>query len=116
MSTSDPIPGSTLRGTFYRAVDPEYLESAIAGSRSAGRYSRAQEPTLYLSSSVDGVRAAMIAHRNARSAALEVVEVDVEADGIVDLRDPGALTVHGLDLADALAPWQEIAAAGGTSH
>lgn len=102
------------KGTFYRAIDPRYRELAIAGSRAAGRYSRPDEPTLYLSSSLDGVEAAMIAHRDARSAALEIVEVDVEATGIVDLRDAEALDALGIDLADAAAPWQDIAAAGGT--
>lgn len=103
-----------LRGTFYRAIDPSFREFAIAGSRTAGRYSRANEPTLYLSSSVGGVEAAMIAHQDARAAAREIVEMDVEASGIVDLRDVGALESAGIDLADAAAPWQDVAAAGGT--
>lgn len=103
-----------IRGTFYRAVDPDFREFALAGSRSEGRYSRAYEPTLYLSSSVDGVAAAMIAHRDARSSELEIVELDVHADGIVDLRDAVALTAADIDLADAVAPWQDVVAAGGT--
>jgi RES domain-containing protein len=101
-------------GKFYRAIDPGLREFAIAGSRSAGRYSRADEPTLYLSSSVDGVEAAMIAHKDGRSADREIVEVDVEATRIVDLRDGDSLKAVGLDLADAVAPWQDIAVAGGT--
>lgn len=56
----------------------------------------------------------MIAHKDARSASLEVIEIDVEALGIVDLRDGAALEAAGIDLADAVAPWQEIAASGGT--
>lgn len=103
----------TIRGTFYRAIDPNFRELAIAGSRSVGRYSRAHEPTLYLSSSIEGVDAAMIAHKDARSVPLEIVEIDVEASGIVDLRDANALETAGIDLADAVAPWQSIAAAGG---
>lgn len=102
-----------VRGTFYRAIDPNFREFAIAGSRSMGRYSRAHEPTLYLSSSVDGVKAAMIAHKDARSAALEIVEIDVEASGIIDLRDANALETAGIDIAEAVAPWQDVAAAGG---
>jgi hypothetical protein len=105
---------SAISGTFYRAIDPRFREFAIAGSRSVGRYSRADEPTLYLSSSVDGVEAAMIAHKDARQVALEVVEVYVQAFGIVDLRDVSAREAAGIDLADAAAPWQDIAAAGGT--
>ncbi|HEY8360353.1 MAG TPA: RES domain-containing protein [Ramlibacter sp.] len=103
-----------LRGTFYRAIDPQFRASAIAGSRSAGRYSRPNEPTLYLSSSVDGVEAAMIAHKDARSAALQTIEIDVEASRIVDLRDLSALATIGIDPADAAAPWQEDAQSGGS--
>lgn len=114
MPDIDAIAAPVIRGTCYRAIDPAYREFALAGSRAAGRYSRADEPTLYLSSSVEGVEAAMVAHRDARSAALEVVEVDVEASGIVDLRDAEALQAAGVDLADAVAPWAETAAAGGT--
>lgn len=114
MTSIDSTFARAVRGTFYRAIDPNFREFAIAGSRSAGRYSRAHEPTLYLSSSVDGVEAAMIAHKDARAAALEIVEIDVEASGIVDLRDASALAAAGIDLAHAVAPWQDIAAAGGT--
>lgn len=114
MNSIDPVFAPVVRGTFYRAIDPQFRELAIAGSRSAGRYSGPQQPTLYLSSSVDGVEAAMIAHKDARSASLEVIEIDVEAPGIVDLRDGAALEAAGIDLADAVAPWQEIAASGGT--
>lgn len=114
VTSIDSTFASAIRGTFYRAIDPNFREFAIAGSRSVGRYSRAHEPTLYLSSSVDGVEAAMIAHKDARSVALEIVEIDVEASGIVDLRDANTLEAAGIDLADAVAPWQDIAAAGGT--
>ena len=103
-----------LRGTFYRAIDPQFREYAITGSRSAGRYSRPEEPTLYLSSSVDGVEAAMIAHKDARSSSLEIIEIEVEATGIIDLRDSSALAKIGIDLADAVAPWQDVATSGGT--
>lgn len=103
-----------VRGTFYRAIDPEFREFAIAGSRSSGRYSRPDEPTLYLSSSAEGVDAAMIAHQQERAAALEIVEIDVEASGIVDFRDAAVLDRAGIDLADAMAPWHDVAASGGT--
>ncbi|TPG07193.1 RES domain-containing protein [Curtobacterium flaccumfaciens] len=103
-----------MRGTFFRAVDPRFREFAIAGSRSVGRYSRADEPTLYLSASVEGVEAAMVAHRDVRAETLEIVAIDVDAARIVDLRDPGTLDSIGIDLQDAVAPWQDIAAAGGT--
>lgn len=114
MTKIDGVFAPTVRGTFYRAIDPQFREFALAGSRSAGRYSRAHEPTLYLSSSVEGVETAMIAHKDARAEALEIIEIDVEATHVVDLRDVNALKVLGIDLADAVAPWQEIVAEGGT--
>ena len=104
----------TVRGTFYRAIDPRFRRQAIAGSRSVGRYSRSDEPTLYLSSSVEGVEAAMVAHRDARSSSLEILEIGVDASGIVDLRDPAAAAGLGIDPADAAAPWQDVARGGGT--
>lgn len=114
MTKIDGIFAPTVRGTFYGAINPQFREFALAGPRSAGRYSRAHEPTLYLSSSVEGVEAAMVAHKDARSEALEIIEIDVEACRIVDLRDADAVNALGIDLAHAIAPWQEIVAAGGT--
>ena len=86
----------TVRGTFFRAVDPAYRDAALEGSRSAGRYSPPGVPTLYLSSSREGVAAAMIVHSNERAPELEVMQFDVEADRIIDLRDHDALTSIGM--------------------
>lgn len=110
--TSDEL-FTRVAGTFYRAVDPAHRSQALAGSRAAGRYSPPGSPTLYLSSSLQGVQAAMIAHRDERVAELEIVEVHVEAEKIVDLRDQAALQTAGVDLSDAVAPWQQIVADGG---
>lgn len=109
----DRVFSPEVRGRFHRAVDSRFRASALAGSRSPGRYSRADEPTLYLSSSVEGVEAAMAAHRGERAAALDVVEVDVVASRVVDLRDRSACAAAGVDLADATAPWQQVVADGG---
>ncbi|WP_418516146.1 hypothetical protein ACNUCX_18295 [Curtobacterium flaccumfaciens pv. flaccumfaciens] len=56
----------------------------------------------------------MIAHNDVQREAVEIVAIDVEASGIVDLRAVSALGAVGIDLEDALAPWQAIAEAGGT--
>jgi RES domain-containing protein len=101
-------------GVFYRAVDPAYRDGALSGSRYPGRYSSAAQPTLYLSASRDGVAAAMKAHRGNRSGHLEIVSMHVAADRIFDLRDASALAAMGISLEDAVAPWQEVVAAGGT--
>jgi RES domain-containing protein len=104
----------TVSGPFYRAVDSAHRADALAGSRSAGRYSPPGVPTLYLSASRAGVAAAMIAHADERSLALDVLRFDVAADRIVDLRAHDTLRAIGLDPADAAADWQGTVAAGGT--
>ena len=55
----------------------------------------------------------MIAHKDSRSTSLEILKIEVEATGIFDLRDSSAIAEIGIDLADAVAPWQDIAASGG---
>ena len=100
-----------VAGTFYRAVDAAHRADVLAGSRGVGRYSSAGRPTLYLSSSLQGVAAAMVAHGGVESRV--VLGVDVDAHAVVDLRDPAARSAAGVDLADALAPWQDVVASGG---
>ena len=109
----DPL-GRTVGGTFYRAVDPAHRDAALAGSRSAGRYSRPDRPTLYLSASRDGVAAAMVAHTGERSPDLHVLTFEVQAERIVDLRAREALRAFGIDPTDAAADWQDVVAAGGS--
>lgn len=121
MNTSDrpevtPETGAfrTVRGVFYRAVDPAFAEHALSGSRSVGRYSPPGFPALYLSASAEGVAAAMVAHRDGRSEQLSVLAFEVEAARIVDLRDHTELVPLGIDPAEAAADWQADAAAGRT--
>lgn len=104
----------TVRGIFYRAVDPAFAAHALAGSTSAGRYSWPGASALYLSASREGVAAAMIAHREERSPQLSVLAVEVEATGIADLRDHQELARLGVDPAQAAAGWEADAAAGRT--
>ncbi|GAA1415831.1 hypothetical protein AUR04nite_33010 [Glutamicibacter uratoxydans] len=56
----------------------------------------------------------MAAHKDNRAMALETLRLSVEADGIVDLRNGKALAALGIDLSDAIAPWQETVAEGGS--
>lgn len=102
-------PFTVVAGTFYRAVDARFVDSALRGSRSAGRYSPPDAPTLYLSSSPEGVDAAMVAHTDATTPPRELLTFDVHAERIVDLRDAEAL---GVDLADAMAPWKPAVEVG----
>ncbi len=55
----------------------------------------------------------MTAHKNARSAELQTLQMDVAASRIIDLRDVQALSKIGIDLEDAIAPWQDVVARGG---
>lgn len=103
-----------IDGLFYRAADPAFREYALSGSVTAGRYSAVSQPTLYLSSSPEGVEAAMLAHRTQRAPASEILCIRVAANNIFDLRDTHALQYAGIDINDAIAPWQEIVAAGDT--
>ena len=94
-------PFTVVAGTFYRAVDARFVDSALRGSRSAGRYSPPDAPTLYLSSSPEGVDAAMVAHTDATTPPRELLTFDVHAERIVDLRD-----------AEAMAPWKPAVEVG----
>ena len=105
---------TNVRGTFYRAVDLEYREFALAGSRTAGRFSPPNVPTLYASSSPEGVEAAMIAHTEAGTPQRDVLAFDIVAYRIADLRDRTAMTALGIDPEAAAAPWQDDVAAGRT--
>lgn len=100
-------------GVFYRAIDPAYRNVALSGSRGPGRYSNSNQPTLYLSSSPAGVEAAMRSHRGNRRVSLEIVEVRVIANKIFDLRNADAVLAAGINLHDAIAPWQEMVKEGG---
>lgn len=103
-----------VSGEVYRAVNPQFLAEALDGSRAAGRYSRPEQPTLYTSSSPEGEASAMVAHSGGGAPQRTLVRLQVDAARIFDLRDPAACQLLGIDLADATAAWQDVAAAGGT--
>ena len=110
----DDWPFVSVRGTFYRAVDPAYEQAALNGSRSAGRYSPPDVPTLYLSSSREGVAAAMQKHSDSRTPALRVLAFEVHADRIADLRDSSAMAELGVVPDDAFGDWLLALANGAT--
>ena len=90
---------------MHRAIDGTHRASALDGSRLSGRYSAAGQPIPYLSDSPEGVAAATVAHGGARGdLTVLAFSVSVQAQGIVDLRDPAALRAAGVDLQDAVAP------------
>ncbi len=103
-----------VRGLFFREVDAAHVGSALAGSRRAGRYSRADQPTLYLSASPEGVAAAMIAHANEETQPRALLSFEVEADKIFDLRQPEELRRAGFNVREIFSEWQSVTANGGS--
>lgn len=100
----------SVDGVFYRTIDTAYRSDAIAGSRLAGRYSSSEQPTLYLSATLEGMEAAIGTHRENRSSKQEVVEIEVVGDKIFDLRDMEACLAANIELSEALSPWQQLVA------
>lgn len=101
-----------VQGLFHRAVDPAHVEAALAGSRGDGRYAPAGVPTLYLSSSREGVAAAMTKYVVPGEPAQRVLDLEVDAERIADLRDADAMRALGVDPAHAALDWQTALAAG----
>jgi len=102
-----------VSGLFHRAVNPAFQADALDGSRVAGRYSGPSQRTLYLSSSPEGVEAAMTTRPPAHSTDLVMLSFRVAAEAIIDLRNPDTVEAAGIDLTDAIAPWSDIVRAGG---
>jgi RES domain-containing protein len=102
---------ATLSGRFFRAVAPGLEHFALSGSTRAGRYSRPGQPTLYLSSSEAGVRAAMIAHSEPEEHR-RVLTFDVLAANLFDLRASHALEEVRRKAGDPFDDWQGTVARG----
>lgn len=100
-------------GVFYRAVAASALPDVLSGSVRAGRYSRIDQPTLYLSASPEGVAASMLKYRAGQTEPQMLAAIAVRDASVVDLRDIEFCRAAGIDPADAAADWETIAAAGG---
>jgi RES domain-containing protein len=103
-----------IEGEFFRTIDPIYRCDAIAGSRLPGRYSSDKEPTLYPRATRAGMAAASDVHKENRSSDQEVTKIEVAGDHIFDLRNKDACLSVGIELGDALSPWQPLVALGKT--
>lgn len=101
-----------VTGIFYRAVADAPNIDPLAGSIAAGRYSRPNQKTLYMSSSEDGVSAAMLAHPLPSGQVRSTWPLFVDADCIADLRDDAILSAIRMQRDDALRPWQDGLAKG----
>lgn len=103
-----------MDGIFFRAVDPRFIDAALDGSRSAGRYNAGNQRTLYLSSSEQGVAAAMVKHTRPGDAERAITRFRVRASQILDLRDAEGCRTFGIHPQDAFGDWQAALAAGRT--
>ncbi len=102
-----------VEGVFCRSISAGHRDRVLDGSVRPGRYSRISEPSLYLSSSREGVEAAMTAHTQDGDPERVILPLRVVADRIFDLRDPEACAEAGIDRDRAVADWQDIVKAGG---
>lgn len=100
-----------IAGTFFRAVLPQHSGAALEGSHGPGRYNRAQQPTLYMSSSEEGVAAAMIKHTRPGDPERMLVRLRVHASSILDLRDAARCRALGIEPDEAFGDWQAALAA-----
>lgn len=100
-----------IKGKFFRATDPSYKNDALVGSVRAGRYSRENQSTLYLSSSIPGVVAAL-GRYDVDIASYVVHSFRVCASSIFDLRDHNACSAANIDRRDALVDWQQAIRSG----
>jgi RES domain-containing protein len=96
-----------VEGTFFRSVDARHQAAVLDGSVAAGRYSAPGGRALYLSASVEGVQAAMLAHQRPDDPPRVVVSLQVRADRVFDLRDEARCTEVGINMREATAPWQQ---------
>jgi hypothetical protein len=101
-----------VRGTFYRAVVADACSDPLRGSTSAGRYSRPDQRTLYMSATEEGVAAAMLAHPPPAGRQRVMCAMQVEAPAIFDLRDDRTCEQAGICRRDAMAPWQDLVSKG----
>lgn len=109
-----PTPGGlgSVAGIFYRAVAPAHVGAALSGSQRAGRYSRPDQRTLYLSASRAGIDAAMRAHTTATDPEKSVLTLWVQADAVFDLRDPDAAERVRTMAGEPFGDWQQDLAEG----
>lgn len=102
-----------VSGTFYRAVAASALGDVLSGSVRSGRYSRIDQPTLYMSASPEGVTASMLKYRSGQTEPQMLAAIAVRDALVVDLRDIERCRAAGIEPDDAAADWETIAAAGG---
>lgn len=96
-------------GPCWRAVPAGQDAKVLEGTTRAGRYNRPGQRTLYMSSSPEGVAAAMARYGKAERVAMKL---SVIANRLADLRDADTCAAWGLDTASAKTDWIAALARG----
>ena len=105
-----------LTGRFWRAVfegDEDHLIKPARGR--CGRWHYDGQPAIYCSDVPDGCRVSINSFATAEDPKWIIYPVDVQADRIVDLREPEARKVFNTDLPSIHAFWNDYLARGETS-
>jgi RES domain-containing protein len=95
-------PYASYVGTCWRAVLLGDEGRVLDGTERAGRYNRLGQRTLYMSGSQTGVAAAMARYGDV---ARTLFRLHVEAEPLVDLRDPDACAALMIDPSCAKEDW-----------
>lgn len=96
------------QGICYRAHDPRWAFAPTSGEGAAargGRFNPVGVPALYLALTVDGLFAEMGHGFGHRFDPLTVCAYDVDAEDVVDLRQPEGRAAARVTLDDLAAPW-----------
>ena len=102
-------------GRCYRAHDPAWSFTPLSGAGAAitgGRFNRKGKPTLYLSLDVMTSFGECTQGFTRRLQPLTMCEYDVDCDGVANLRDDAARTVHGVSHGELGCAWLSFQLAG----
>ena len=102
MTVGEPPAFAGLDALCWRAVLVGQERTALDGTTRAGRYNRPGVRTLYMSSSPEGVAAAMARYRDVPRSLLGL---RVAANRLVDLRNATACAALGIDPARGKVDW-----------
>lgn len=97
----------SLNGRVYRAVFEHDRAHVLAGSDRPGRFTPPGCRTLYTSTTAQGTLVALGPYMRTVDPPRTVVALDVQAQGICDLRDRAACAALGFDATLAAVPWHE---------
>ncbi|WP_404404855.1 RES family NAD+ phosphorylase [Pelagibacterium halotolerans] len=106
-TTRMSLPFDTISGTFFRIAFARDTATLLDGAKSAeGRFHRAGQRALYVSSREDWAGKAIEVYINENDPQRIVAPLYVDAARIVDLRNVRHCAAWGLEPTDAAIPWR----------